>query len=97
MRGVNPPLMINRRAGVFFVVSDVLGGSSANSSDSAGVDGHTSVKRSDVSKILKIRPVYAKTTYRMSGLDISCRKPEISGVKSQLPVRLTASRIFFPV
>ena len=58
MRGVNPPLMINRRAGVFFVVSDVLGGSSANSSDSAGVDGHTSVKRSDVKKILKIRPEF---------------------------------------
>ena len=50
------PFLIIRRTDVFFVVSDVFGGSSVISSDSAGVDSFTSVKRSDVKKILKIRP-----------------------------------------
>lgn len=52
-------LVIFRRSEAIFVVSNVFGGSSENTSEnekSADVDGHTSEENVDVQKILKIRP-----------------------------------------
>ena len=51
--------LIFRRADEFFVIADVFKGTSAKSSENeknADVDSDPSEKRSDVEKILKIRP-----------------------------------------